>query len=30
MWRIAVNVRLLDDFEAADWPAVVIEGKHLW
>ena len=28
--RIAVNARLLDDFEAADWPATVIDGKHLW
>lgn len=28
--RIAVNARLLDDFEAADWPVTVIDGKHLW
>src|ERR1700730_6095397 len=28
--RVAVNARLLDDFEAADWPAPVIDGKHLW
>ena len=24
--RIAVNARLLDDFEAADWPVTVIDG----
>ena len=28
--RICVNARLLDDFEAADWPVTVIDGKHLW
>lgn len=28
--RIAVNARLLDDFEAANWPVTVIDGKHLW
>jgi hypothetical protein len=28
--RIAVNARLLDDFEAADHPVTVIDGKHLW
>jgi hypothetical protein len=28
--RIAVNARLLDDFEAADWPVGVLNGKHLW
>lgn len=28
--RIGVNARLLDDFEAADWPVTVIDGKHLW
>ena len=28
--RIAVNARLLDDFEAAGWPVNVIDGKHLW
>ena len=28
--RIAVNARLLDDVEAADWPVTVIDGKHLW
>ena len=28
--RIAVNARLLDDFEAADWPVTVIDGKRLW
>ena len=28
--RISVNARLLDDFEAADWPVTVIDGKHLW
>jgi len=28
--RIAVNARLLDDFEAADWPQTVIDGKHQW
>ena len=27
---IAVNVRLLDDFEVADWPVRVLDGKHLW
>ena len=26
----AVNARLLDNFEAADWPVTVIDGKHLW
>ncbi len=28
--RIAINARLFDDFEAADWPVTVIDGKHLW
>ena len=28
--RIAINARLLDDFEAANWPVTVIDGKHLW
>lgn len=28
--RIAINARLIDDFEAADWPVEVIDGKHLW
>ena len=28
--RIAVNARLIDDFEAADHPVTVLDGKHLW
>jgi hypothetical protein len=28
--RIAINARVLDDFEAADWPVKVINGKRLW
>lgn len=28
--RSAINARLLDDFEAADWPVEVIDGKKLW
>lgn len=28
--RIAVNARLFDDFEAADHPVMVLDGKHLW
>lgn len=28
--RIAINARLLDDFEAADWPVTVLDGKNLW
>lgn len=28
--RIALNARLLDDFEAADWPVKVLDGKNLW
>jgi hypothetical protein len=28
--RIAVNARLLDDFDAAVYPQTVIDGKHLW
>ena len=28
--KIALNARLLDDFEAADWPVTVIDGKNLW
>ena len=28
--RICVNARLFDDFEAADWPVTVIDGKNLW
>ena len=27
--RIAINARLLDDFEAADCPVTVLDGKHL-
>lgn len=28
--RIGLNARLIDDFEAADWPVSVIDGKNLW
>lgn len=28
--RIGVNARLLDEFDAALAPVVVIDGKHLW
>jgi hypothetical protein len=28
--RVGVNARLFNDFEAADWPVTVIDGKHLW
>ena len=28
--RASVNARLFDDFEAADWPATLIDGKTLW
>ena len=28
--RIGVNARLLDNFEAADWPVTLIDGKNLW
>jgi hypothetical protein len=28
--RIGLNARLIDDFEAADWPVTVIDGKNLW
>jgi hypothetical protein len=28
--RIAINARLIDDFEAADHPVTVIDGKNLW
>jgi hypothetical protein len=28
--RIGANARLFDDFEAADWPITVLDGKHLW
>lgn len=28
--QIAVNARLFDDFEAADHPVTVIDGKNLW
>ena len=28
--RIGINARLLDGFEAADWPVTVIDGKNLW
>ena len=28
--RIGVNARLFDNFEAADWPVTVIDGKNLW
>ena len=28
--KIAFNARLFDDFQAADWPVTVIDGKNLW
>jgi hypothetical protein len=28
--RQSINARLIDDFEAADWPVTVIDGKNLW
>ena len=28
--RIGINARLLDNFEAADYPVTVIDGKNLW
>jgi hypothetical protein len=28
--QIGVNARLFDDFDAAEAPVVVIDGKHLW
>lgn len=28
--KVSINARLLDDFEAADWPLIVIDGKNLW
>ncbi len=28
--RIAVNARLIDGLDAADWPVFVIDGKNLW
>lgn len=28
--RVCVNARLFDNFEAADWPVTVIDGKNLW
>jgi hypothetical protein len=28
--RIGLNARLIDNFEAADWPVTAIDGKHLW
>jgi hypothetical protein len=28
--RIGVNARLFDDFDAADAPVTIIDGKHLW
>ena len=28
--RISVNARLFDDFDAANTPVVVIDGKNLW
>ena len=28
--KIAVNARLFDDFDAADWPVTVIDGTNLW
>lgn len=28
--RVALNARLIDDFEAADWPVTVLDGKNLW
>ncbi len=28
--RIAVNARLLDHFDAEEWPHTVIDGRNLW
>lgn len=28
--KIGLNARLIDNFEAADWPVTVIDGKNLW
>jgi hypothetical protein len=28
--RIGVNARLFDDFDAAQAPVAVVDGKHLW
>ena len=28
--RVSINARLLDDFEAADYPFTVLDGKNLW
>lgn len=28
--RIGVNARLIDDFDAAAAPVVILDGKHLW
>ena len=28
--RVGLNARLIDDFEAADYPVTVIDGKNLW
>lgn len=28
--KVALNARLIDDFEAADHPVTVIDGKRLW
>jgi hypothetical protein len=28
--RIALNARIIEDFEAANWPVTVIDGKNLW
>jgi hypothetical protein len=28
--RIAINARLLNDFDAADYPVSVLDGKNLW
>lgn len=28
--RIGLNARLIDDFEAAEWPVQIIDGKNLW
>ena len=28
--RVALNARLIDDFEAAECPVTVVDGKKLW
>ena len=28
--RIGLNARLIDNFEAADWPVTVVDGNNLW